>query len=84
MQRLHFPADGIEAEHLRTRKIPTQIEGCVADPRDGTLYVGEEGAGLWRFGAEETQGALVLPIDNKMLLADLEGLALLPEGADGG
>jgi 3-phytase len=82
--RLRFPAGGIEAEHLRTRKIPTQIEGCVADPRDGTFYVGEEGAGLWRFGAEDTQGTLVVPIDNRMLVADLEGLALLPEGTDGG
>ena len=82
--RLTFPATGVEAQHLRTRLIPSQIEGCVADPRDGTLYVGEETGGLWRFGAETTQGELVVPIDNRMLVADLEGLALLPVGETGG
>lgn len=83
--RLTFPGGGeLRSEHLRTRRIPTQIEGCVADPRDGTLYVGEEGGGLWRFGAEDTLGELVVPIDNRYLVADLEGLALVPEGADGG
>src|SRR5690606_7253802 len=59
-------------------------EGCVADPRDGTLYIGEENAGLWRFGAENTRGELVFPIDNRYLVADLEGLALVPEGVNGG
>lgn len=82
--RLSFPGSEVLSEHLRTRKIPTQIEGCVADPRDGTLYVGEETGGLWRFGAEDTQGALVHPIDNQYLVADLEGLALVAEGAAGG
>jgi 3-phytase len=83
--RLTFPGGSeVRSEHLRTRNIPTQIEGCVADPRDGTLYVGEETGGLWRFGAEDTQGALVFPIDNQYLVADLEGLALVPEGPGGG
>jgi len=83
--RLAFPGGSeVRSEHLRTRRIPTQIEGCVADPRDGTLYVGEEGGGLWRFGAEATQGEIVAPIDNRYLVADLEGLALVPEGAAGG
>jgi 3-phytase len=83
--RLTFPGGSeVRSEHLRTRKIPTQIEGCVADPRDGTLYVGEERGGLWRFGAEAAQGELVVPIDNRYLVADLEGLALVPEGATGG
>lgn len=82
--RLTFPASEVQAEHLRTRTIPTQIEGCVADPRDGTLYVGEEDGGIWRFGATETQGAIVAPIDNRYLVADVEGMALLPDGDTGG
>ena len=82
--RLTFPRGRVLSEHLRTRVIPTQIEGCVADPRDGTLYIGEEEGGLWRFGAEDTQGELAFPIDNRYLVADLEGLALVPEGEDGG
>lgn len=82
--RLTFAGDQVRSEHLRTRKIPTQIEGCVADPRSGTLYIGEENGGLWRFGAQEAHGELVVPIDNRYLVADLEGLALVPEGTDGG
>ncbi|MDE8653229.1 phytase [Novosphingobium album (ex Liu et al. 2023)] len=73
-----------QARHLRTRKLATQTEGCVVDPRDGTLYVGEEDVGIWRFGASETQGTLVAPADGKQLVADTEGLAILPQGDQGG
>lgn len=69
---------------VATRKLATQSEGCVVDPRDGTLYVGEERVGVWRFAAGQTQGTLVAPADGKQLVADTEGLAILPEGADGG
>jgi 3-phytase len=70
-------------------KIPTQPEGCIADPRtgtfrSGTLYVGEEDAGLWAIDMVSGAKKLVAPIDNKMLVADLEGLAIAPEGTDGG
>ena len=64
---------------LRTMSIPTQIEGCVADPADGTLYVGEEDAGIWRFAPGSTQGELVARVDNQHLVADVEGLAILRE-----
>jgi 3-phytase len=69
---------------MRSRKLATQSEGCVVDPRNGTLYVGEERAGVWRFAADQTQGQLVAPADGRQLVADTEGLALLPEGEDGG
>ena len=69
---------------LRTIKIPTQIEGCVVDTRSGTLYVGEEEAGIWRIPTGATEGELVFAIDDKLLVADVEGLAMLPEGEDGG
>lgn len=82
--RVTFAGGQVQSRHERTRKIPTQIEGCVADPRDGTLYVGEETGGLWRFGAEDVRGQLAFPIDNRYLVADLEGLALVPEGPSGG
>jgi 3-phytase len=68
------------AEPLRTMKLATQTEGCVADPADGTLYVGEEDAGIWRFAPGATEGTLVAPVDNKLLVADVEGLAILREG----
>ena len=66
------------------RKLATQAEGCVADPRDGTLYVGEEDVGIWRFRDGDATGALVAPVDNRQLVADVEGLALVTDGDDGG
>lgn len=69
---------------LLTRKLATQAEGCVVDPRDGTLYVGEEDVGIWRFVAGQAQGTLVARADGKQLVADTEGLALIAEGDKGG
>jgi len=69
---------------VRTVSVPSQAEGCVADPRDGTLYVGEEAAGIWRFAPGQTAGTIVAAIDNEQMVADVEGLALVPEGKDGG
>lgn len=58
-------------------KIPTQSEGCVFD--GDTLYVGEEDAGVWKLdrkGATAT-AAMVAPVDNQRLVADVEGLATI-------
>ncbi len=68
----------------RTLTVATQPEGCVVDNRNGTLYVGEETRGLWRFAAGTSTGELVAQIDNRYLVADLEGLAIAPAGANGG
>lgn len=69
---------------VRSMRVPSQAEGCVVDQRDGTLYVAEEDAGIWRFDAGATKGKLVAKVDNQQLIADVEGLALVPEGTDGG
>jgi 3-phytase len=69
---------------LRSMKLATQIEGCVVDPRNGTLYIGEEDVGIWRFAPGSVQAEKVAGIDNQQLVADVEGLALLPDGAAGG
>ncbi|MCW1428233.1 phytase [Novosphingobium sp. JCM 18896] len=69
---------------VATRKVATQTEGCVTDPRDGTLYVGEEDVGVWRYVAGQTQGSLVAKADGKQLVMDTEGLALITEGDKGG
>lgn len=69
---------------VRSLRLPSQAEGCVVDQRDGTLYVAEEAAGIWRFPAGGSTGALVAKADNRQLIADAEGLALVPQGADGG
>jgi 3-phytase len=69
---------------LRTMNVPSQPEGCAIDARDGTLFIGEEAGGIWRFASGRTEGELVARVDNRNLVADLEGLALVPEGAAGG
>lgn len=69
---------------LREFSVPTQPEGCVIDPRNGTFYVGEENAGIWRFAAGATTGEIVAPIDNQQLVADVEGLAIALEGDTAG
>lgn len=68
----------------REMSVPSQAEGCVTDPRNGDLYVGEENGGIWRFAAGSTAGELVAPIDNQYLVADVEGLAIAIDGEDGG
>lgn len=72
---------------VRSLKLATQTEGCVVDPRTGTLYVGEEDRGIWSFDARPSgaaEGRLVAPVDGKHLVADVEGLALAPQSSDGG
>lgn len=65
-------------------QVQTQTEGCIADPRTGTLYIGEEDAGIWAIDMGSGAKRMVAAIDNKMLVADVEGLAIAPEGANGG
>jgi len=65
-------------------QVPTQTEGCIADPRTATLFIGEEDAGIWAIDMNTGAKRMVAAIDNKMLVADVEGLAIAPEGTDGG
>lgn len=65
-------------------QVPTQTEGCIADPRTGTLFIGEEDAGIWAIDMTTGAKRMVAAIDNKLLVADVEGLAIAPEGKDGG
>ncbi len=62
--------------------VPTQPEGCVVDDVAGRLYLGEEGAGIWRFelGAGPAKGELIAQAPSAMLKPDVEGLTLLREG----
>jgi 3-phytase len=72
---------------VRTLSVATQPEGCVVDDRTGLLYLGEEGAGVWRFDA--APDAPVTPtdfarVDGVSLVADVEGMAVVPQGEAGG
>ncbi|MDP1026477.1 phytase [Sphingomonas sp. KR1UV-12] len=72
---------------VRSMKLATQSEGCVADDRTGLLYVAEEDAGLWRFAADPAApgtATAVARVDGRTLVADAEGLALAPAGRRGG
>ena len=63
--------------------VATQPEGCVADDARGRLYLGEEGRGVWRYdlGTGPAIGDLIARAPSVMLAPDVEGLALLEDGA---
>lgn len=68
----------------KLHQLASQPEGCVYDDRTKRLYVGEEMAGIWALDFKTDARTLVATVDNAMLVADVEGLALAPEGDDGG
>ena len=74
---------GIKGEFVRQFEVPSQPEGCVVDSKTNTLYIGEEGQGIWKTSAEAnaTELELVIEIDNQTLFADVEGLAIY-QGAE--
>ncbi len=75
------------ATTVRTMKLKTQSEGCVVDPRSKRLYVAEEDVGLWRFDARRdglTRPTRIAAADGKAIVADAEGVAIAPEGANDG
>jgi 3-phytase len=82
--RISFAGNTPKGELVRSMKLKTQTEGCVVDPRDGALYVGEEDVGIWRFAARADKGDLVVKADGKQLVADVEGLTLAADGKNGG
>ena len=72
---------------VRSMKLKTQSEGCVVDDRTGLLYVTEEDVGLWRFAADPSASMKATELgqtDGKQLVADAEGMAIMPIGADAG
>jgi 3-phytase len=73
----------IDAKLVRSLKLGTQTEGMVADDETGTVYVGEEVAGIWKFDAEpdgSTEGKLIPKSseENLNIKYDVEGLAIYP------
>lgn len=66
---------------LRSFKVASQPEGCVADDRTGRLFVGEEKRGVWALdaGASVPSAApamrMILPVGG-VLTADVEGMSL--------
>ena len=72
-----------QGDLVRSLKVPTQPEGCVADDQHAELFVGEEDAGVWRFAAEagaSSKGEKIILVDGERLVDDVEGLALAQHG----
>lgn len=70
----------VDAALVRSFRLQSQPEGCVADDELGHLYIGEEEKGIWKYNAEPEGGAEGQLIDATYpaghLAAQVEGLAL--------
>ena len=63
---------------LRSFKVATQPEGCVADDANARLFLGEETRGIWTTSADAAKPdalTMVLPVGAN-LTADVEGMAI--------
>lgn len=87
IDQFRFSSNGSQwqGQLVRSLKVPSQPEGCVADDKNHRLYVGEEDVGVWTFAADATaaaEGQLVISANEAQgpLVADVEGMALLPAG----
>jgi len=64
---------------VREFDVGTQPEGCVCDDEFAILYIGEENFGIWKYGAEPTDGTSRISVDtvsNGHLSACVEGLTI--------
>ena len=69
----------VDAKVVRTFKVKSQVEGCVADDRLGYFYLSEEAVGIWKFNAEPDggdEGLLIDTVANGLLTPDIEGLTI--------
>jgi 3-phytase len=69
----------VDAKKVRTFKVGTVVEGCVADDELGFLYISEEFVGIWKYGAEPDAGdtrTSVGKTNDGHLHADVEGLGI--------
>lgn len=88
IREIEISLNGAEPQSRITReyKLTTQPEGCVVDDRTGRLYVGEENRGIWMFDLNEDAFTpqLFANINGRELVADVEGLAIVPRGESDG
>jgi 3-phytase len=69
----------VTATKVRSFKVASTTEGCVADDEFGFVYVAEEAVGIWKFPAEPDggdKGTLIARVGAHGLAADVEGLTL--------
>ena len=88
VQQFELIDDGagkVDATLVRTLPVSSITESCVADDELGHLYVGQEGTGVWKYGAEPDAGTGRSSVDEVgagRLEADIEGMSIA-YGADG-
>ncbi|BBB59802.1 3-phytase [Undibacterium sp. KW1] len=76
--RITHNEQGFSSSLVRSFKLASQPEGCVADDKTDRLFMGEEKRGIWVVSAKADQPAdlqMVMPV-GKQLVADVEGLAM--------
>jgi len=80
VQHWRLSAQGAHPEQQAPLKFGSQTEGCVYDPKQDHLYVGEEAVGVWRLDLASGERVLMIPVDQALLHADVEGLDLCRVG----
>ncbi len=65
----------LHTQKITSYPIKTQAEGCVANDQEETLFIAEEGKGIWAFMGTASPH-LIAKVGENNLKADLEGLAL--------
>lgn len=74
------------ASLVREFSAPNQPEGCVADDEQGLLFLGVEDEGVRVVSAEmggSTQITSIANVGDSILAADVEGMSLYKQGAEG-
>ncbi len=70
----------VDGQRVRAWDVGSACEGCACDDHHGWWFVSEEGVGIWRYGAEPSDGTSRVKVDSTgsggHLHADVEGLAL--------
>lgn len=70
----------VDARLVRTIKVGSITEGCVADDQYAHLYLAEENVGIWKYGAEPGDSTPRTMVDSTgsggHLTADVEGLTI--------
>lgn len=75
--------DALTGSERRRYAVGTQSEGCAIDDQTGTLFVGEELKGVWRYPLQgPVTRTLVAGVGDGRLVADVEGVTLLRDGTD--
>ncbi|MDA0844259.1 MAG: phytase, partial [Bacteroidetes bacterium] len=79
----HVDKKAISVNDTQVFKLNSTVEGLVADTHHKTLYIAEEDRGIWAYPLVDNSAfapRLILVTDDKLLMADIEGLTLYDQG----